>query len=384
MPGSPESFVGWIKRQVEAIDCLPTENRVCNLSTSGVHTPTIDSWFQRTCQERLPRLVEQMEATNEFGLLALRDVIRRTYQVPADREIYLTAGASAAYRLVCESHFAGSLGREVLIESPTYQPLAILPVRYGAKVVAVPIPLKRAPGDVAAAFSQSVRPTTAALVVSNLHNPTGSFLTRDELGQLARAATAVAPKITIIVDETFLGLGPEPFRTAADLDPCIITVSSLTKTFGLGQLRCGWVIADKGRYPQLLDDWIQFESIGSKILEALSVLAFEELDLLLRESLEHLARNRSLVAAGTERLKQSDLLEGDIPSSGCVFFPRWKGRADLNPVAARLRAEFGLLVSPGRFFGDGCADHLRIGFGGSADEVREGLDRLTRGMRAMA
>jgi aspartate/methionine/tyrosine aminotransferase len=384
VPQSPESFVGWIKRNVVGLEEVPARDRIVNLSTSGVHTATVDTWFERTCRDRLPHLIDQMAATNEFGLPALKAAIRQRYRVPDDREIYLTAGASAAYRLISESLFAGSGELEVLVESPTYQPLAILPPRYGAKVVDVPIPLKRASGDLAAAFGRSVRPSTTAAVISNLHNPTGCFLRRDELGQLARAVTAVAPKITIVVDETFLGLGPEPFRTAADLHPCIVTLSSLTKTFGLGQLRCGWVIADKARYPQLLDDWIQFESIGSKILEALSVLAFEQLDTLLGESLDHLAKNRSLVGTGTNELKQSGLLDGEIPSSGCLCFPRWTGRTDLDVVAQRLKDEFGVLVSPGRFFGEACRDHLRIGFGGGGDELREGLERLSRGMRAMA
>jgi aspartate/methionine/tyrosine aminotransferase len=380
----PESFVGWIKRNVVALEDAPSAGRIVNLSTSGVHTPAIDTWFERTCRERLPHLIDQMSATNEFGLPALKEAIRRTYRVPDDCEIYLTAGASAAYRLVCESLFAGRPGLEVLVESPTYQPLAILPPRYGATVVHVPIPLKRAPGELAEAFGRAVRPSTTAVVVSNLHNPTGSFLTRDELAQLARAVTSVAPKISVIIDETFLGLGPDPFRTAADLHPNIVAISSLTKTFGLGLLRCGWVIAAKERYPQLLDDWIQFESIGSKVLEALSLLAFEQLDTLLRESLEHLAKNRNLLSAGTNELVQSGMLEGEIPSSGCLYFPRWKGRTELDLVAQRLKDEFGVLVSPGRFFGEACCDHLRIGFGGTGDVVCEGLERLSRGMRAMA
>jgi aspartate/methionine/tyrosine aminotransferase len=384
VPQSPESFVGWIKSNVVGLEEATARDRIVNLSTSGVHTATVDMWFQRICRDRLPHLIDRMGPTNEFGLPALKAAIRQRYRVPEDREIYLTAGASAAYRLICESLFAGRGGLEVLVESPTYQPLAILPPRYGAKVVDVPIPLKRAPGDLSAAFGHAVQPSTTALVISNLHNPTGSFLTRDEVGQLARAVTAIAPKITLIVDETFLGLGPEPFRTAADLHPCIVTVSSLTKTFGLGQLRCGWVIADKARYPQLLDDWIQFESIGSKILEALSVLAFEQLDTLLDEGLDHLAKNRNLMATSTNELRQSGLLDGEIPNSGCLYFSRWTGRTDLDVVAQRLKDDFGVLISPGRFFGDGCKDHLRIGFGGGGNVVRDGLERLSRGMRAMA
>jgi aspartate/methionine/tyrosine aminotransferase len=384
MPELPESFVGWIKHHVVSLDKAGAGGCIANLSTSGVHTASVDTWFERVCRERLPALLERMTATNEYGLPALKDAIRRTYRVPDDREIYLAAGASAAYRLLCDSLYAGKPGLEVLVESPTYQPLAILPARYAANVVSVPIPLERKPGDLAEAFCRAVRPTTTALVVSNLHNPTGSFLTRDEVGQLARALKSVAPHITIIIDETFLGLGAEPFRTAADIDPCIATVSSLTKTFGLGALRCGWVIADRGRCPQLLNDWIQFESIGSKILEALSLLAFEQIDGLLQESLAHLATNRALVSAGTHELRQANLLTGDVPPAGCLYFPRWTGRLQFDRAAERLQSEFSLLVSPGRFFGADCSDHFRIGFGGSAPEIRDGLERLTRGLRPLA
>jgi aspartate/methionine/tyrosine aminotransferase len=384
MPELPESFVGWIKHHVVSLDKAGAGGRIANLSTSGVHTASVDTWFERVCRERLPALLERMNATNEYGLPALKDAIRRTYRVPDDREIYLAAGASAAYRLLCDSLYAGKPGLEVLVESPTYQPLAVLPARYAAHVVSVPIPLARKPGDLADAFARAVQPTTTTLVVSNLHNPTGSFLTRDEVGQLARAVKSVAPHVTIIIDETFLGLGAEPFRTAADIDPCIATVSSLTKTFGLGALRCGWVIADRARYPQLLNDWIQFESIGSKILEALSLIAFEQIDGLLQESLTHLATNRAVVSAGTHELRQANLLEGDVPPAGCLYFPRWTGRLEFDRVAERLQSDFGLLVSPGRFFGADCTHHFRIGFGGSGTEIREGLERLTRGLRALA
>lgn len=384
MSGQAESFVGWVKRHVEAIEETPANRRVCNLSTSGVHTAANDTWFERVCREMRPRVAEALRGCNEYGLPELKAAIRNRYKIPQDREIFLTAGASDGFRLVCESLFAGNPGCEVLVESPTYQPLANLPTRYGAKVVAVPVPIKRAPGDVAGAIGRSVGPSTTAVVLSNLHNPTGSYLTCDELRELVGAATRLSPGISIIVDETFLGLGPEPFRTGVDVDPCVITVSSLTKTFGLGALRCGWVVADKSRYPRLSADWITFEGIGSKILEVLSLVAFEELDDLLAESRKHLDANRALLIAGTEQLRRDRLLEGDVPAFGCVYFARSTNQPCFDLTTTRLRDEFGVLVAPGRFFGGSCDNCLRIGFGGPAESVRQGCERLTRGLTAMA
>jgi aspartate/methionine/tyrosine aminotransferase len=379
MPESPESFLQWIKRRVQLLEEAP--GRVINLATSGMRTPASDAWFKRACQERSAALVDRMASTNEFGLPALKNAIRRTYRIPEDREIFLAAGASGGFRFLCESLFAGKPGAQVLIEAPTYQPLAILPPRYNATMIPVSIPTSRAPGDIVTAFTRSLRPSTAAVILTNLHNPTGSFLAREELKELARVATGISPAITIIVDETFLGLGPEPFRTGADLDPCIVTVSSLTKTFGLSLLRCGWVVAHKERYPHLNNDWVQFESIGSKVLEALGVLAFEELDGLLAQSLEHLGRNRMIVNSWAVEMNREGLLQGEPARWGCLYFPQCRSTGAADAVLGQLERDFGVLVAPGRFFDR--PDHFRVGFGGDSAAIQEGLSRLTRGLRAL-
>lgn len=379
-----ESFLHWVKRHVGWMAETPEGRRIVNLATSGVQTANSASWFERTCRERLPDLLARMEETNEFGLPALKQAIRRKYHIPEGREIYLTAGASAGYRLVCDALLTGRSGAEVLIESPTYQPLAILPERVGAKVVPVSIPLNRSKPHPVEAITRAVRPSTTAIVLTNLHNPTGSLLSRADVREMIDCAKAVSPAITIVIDETFLGLGPGPFRNDCDLDPCVVTISSLTKSFGLGQLRCGWVVADKDRYPQFTEDWIRFESIGSKILEALSLMAFEQIDDLLAESLAHLEHNRELVVAGTEQLRADGLIEGEIPACGCLCFPRSTLEPSLDRLGPRLRDEFGILISPGGFFGNGCDHYFRIGFGGSAETIREGLARLTRGMQTVA
>ncbi len=381
---SPESFLHWVKRHVGWMAETPEGRRIVNLATSGVQTANSATWFERTCRERLPDLLDRMKETNEFGLPALKRTIRQKYRIPEDREIYLTAGASAGYRLVCDALFTNTPEAEVFVESPTYEPLVVLPKRVGANVVSVPVPIKRSAGDIVEAFARRLSPSTTAIVLTNLHNPTGSLLERDEVEQLIRVAKSVALGITIVIDETFLGLSPDPFRNDIALDPCVVTISGLTKTFGLGQLRCGWVVADKDRYPQFGEDWIRFESIGSKILEALALLAFEEIEVLLRESVEHLEQNRKLVVAGLEPLRASGLIEGEIPAAGCLCFLCWTKQPSFDRLGPRLRDEFGILVSPGGFFGEGCDYHLRIGFGGSPETIREGLARLTRGLQTIA
>ena len=211
--GRGESFLHWVKRHVGWMSETPEGRRIVNLATSGVQTVNSANWFQRTCRERLPDLLERMEETNEFGLPALKRAVRLKYRIPDDREIYLTAGASAGYRLVCDALLTGRRGAQVLVESPTYEPLVVLPKRVGANVVSVPIPIKRANGDILEAFARAVTPSTTAIVLTNLHNPTGSLLELAEIEQLVRMAKSVAPGSPSSSTKRFSASVPNRFET---------------------------------------------------------------------------------------------------------------------------------------------------------------------------
>src|SRR6202451_190769 len=139
MPESEESFLRWIKRELESLDDLPAADpsMVVHPATSGVFAPSAGGWLERTCRDGLPAVLERMRATNEFGLRALKQAVRQRYRIPDDREVFLTAGSSGGCRLVCGSLLAGKPNVEVLIESPTYQPLVRLPLRFGATLVPV-------------------------------------------------------------------------------------------------------------------------------------------------------------------------------------------------------------------------------------------------------
>ena len=99
MPESEESFLRWIKRELESLDDLPAadQSMVVNLATSGVFAPSAGGWLERTCRDGLPAVLERMRATNEFGLRALKQAVRQRYRIPDDREVFLTAGASGTF-----------------------------------------------------------------------------------------------------------------------------------------------------------------------------------------------------------------------------------------------------------------------------------------------
>ena len=94
-----------------------------------------------------------------------------------------------------------------------------------------------------------------------------------------------------------------------------------------------------------------------------------------------LRRSLSLLEANRPILKT--FLDGrtDLewaPSAGTVVFPRLRHVADTTEFAERLLRTRDTAVVPGRFFQ--APAHVRIGFGGPTQTVREGLEVLTQAL----
>lgn len=386
MNHSTSTFLGWIKQRILELGELPAAQRPINLAISGLSTPLSRSWLAEALANRGRELAERVRDPHELGLPALIEAIRRTYSIAARREIVAMSGASGGMRFVAEALLGGKSDVDVLVECPTYEPLLLMPKRFGARIRRLPRKPDRT-GDLATEIERHIRPETRLVVLSNLHNPTGAYLPIDELAAAVAAARHVAHEVVFVVDETFLDLGPKPMESAASLaSPLlapVVVIGSLSKSYGLGELRCGWVSADRSVWPTLLDDWVMFESLCPAVCEHLATAAFCDLSALRSAGMEQLARNRIVVAEGLARLAARGYIAPQELPHGCVVFLRL---LHPNPPADffdRLAAEHGVLVAPGRFFGDHYGNYFRIGFGGDTDQLREGLARLEVGLTAL-
>ena len=112
-------------------------------------------------------------------------------------------------------------------------------------------------------------------------------------------------------------------------------------------------------------------STGSIVAERLSVLAFQHLDMLVSRTRELLATNSAFIR---DFLESRQDLEYVQPQGGTVVFPRMRGAADTSEFADRLLRERETAVVPGKFFE--APAHIRVGFSGATDRLREGLARL--------
>jgi aspartate/methionine/tyrosine aminotransferase len=265
-------------------------------------------------------------------------------------------------------------GDEVLVERPGYDPLMGPPALLGANVTRFDRRFEDGYRLDPDAIRAALTPRTRLIVITNAHNPTGvvaSDAEVDEVGRIADRHGAL-----VLVDEVYLDTSMTgSVRPAAARSPVFVSTNSLTKSYGLAGLRCGWAIA----HPDVAESIARARDIvdgtGAFPAERLSVLAFSLLDRLAGRARRLLDANRGTVRAFLESRPELEYVE---PSAGTVIFPRIRGIGDAGPFVERLAREFETDVVPGRFFQ--APAHFRVGFGGRPEVLREGLAMLGRAL----
>ena len=186
-------------------------------------------------------------APQPFGLIGARRAVaaeygRRGIAVDAAR-VVLTTSTSEAYSLLFK--LLASPGDEVIVPRPSYPLFEPLTALDG--LVARPYDLEyHGMWSIDfASVERSVGPRTRALLVVSPNNPTGSFISRDELDRLAAICAPLG--IALIADEVFADYELEAGAAAsaacplARRDVLVFGLGGVSKSIGLPQVKLGWI-----------------------------------------------------------------------------------------------------------------------------------------------
>jgi aspartate/methionine/tyrosine aminotransferase len=322
--------------------------------------------------ELLPLTAEllTLEEVDAYGPASLRAAVADAYGVRPG-QVLLAGGTSEANFVLAGVLLAP--GDEVLVEDPGYEVLATLGSWFGARTAPLPRTCAdgfRLPLDAVAA---RLGPRTRLVIVTSPHNPSGATLRTEDLrglGELMERHGAHA-----IVDEVYRDFQTAPGPIAQAVHPRLLTTSSLTKVYGLGSIRAGWALApedivEKGQ--QMLDFMsVAPPSVPCRIAQS----AFRARAALLGRAHGVVVAGRPVAAAF---LRDARRLAAALPDAGIVFFARTVPAVDTLAFAEWLVREEETQVVPGDFFG--APGFVRVGFGAGAETVREGLERLERGL----
>jgi len=295
-----------------------------------------------------------LEAPGRYGHPDLIAAVAELYRVTPDRVVLVPGTSSANFIALAVSARRGS---RVLVERPCYDPILRAARFLGMEVIPLTRRSEQGFGVPLDQLEADLEKGAAAVVLTNLHNPSGnrlSLATVSELVLMCGRANA-----TLIMDEVYLDgasiIGREARWTAAALaDHCIAT-GSLTKVYGLGGLRTGWLLGDPDTVWRAQDimDLLSVENVAPAASLALHALAN------LGNLEERYRRFYEEGQAAFRRWLANEPLISGYDNHGALFeWIRLPDGATGDDVSKLLASEFDTQVVPGRFFGSN--DHIRI------------------------
>jgi aspartate/methionine/tyrosine aminotransferase len=175
------------------------------------------------------------------GHPGLRELVAAAAGAPvAAGDVLLAAGASSALFMVAMALL--ERGSHMIVVRPNYGTNIETPRGLGCEVELIDLRFEEGyaldPGRVAALLRRDTR----LVSVTTPHNPTGAGMERAALLELVRLCEARG--VRLLVDETYRDLSfVEPLPVAAGLSTNAISVSSMSKAYGLPGIRLGWLSA---------------------------------------------------------------------------------------------------------------------------------------------
>lgn len=303
------------------------------------------------------------------GLPQSRQALADLHHTHPDR-ILLTSSTSESYsflfKLLCNP------GDNVLVPTPSYPLFEHLAHLDLVEVRTYPLRLQNRWNTDYEYLAAALTPLTRAIIVVNPNNPTGSYLTNDDLSRLS--AICAERNLALISDEVFFDypLNPNtPRASCVNNDACLtFTLNGLSKSLALPQIKLGWLLTSG---PQPLADqacerleWIAdtYLSVSAPAQNALPALLPHRLDVQQR-ILARTRANSSTLAT----LYPDSLLPTEAGWSAILRLP--PGTDEEQHVLSLL--DRGIIVQPGYFY-DLPGSHIVLSLLSDFSVVRRSLD----------
>ncbi|MGD0057297.1 MAG: pyridoxal phosphate-dependent aminotransferase [Methanomassiliicoccales archaeon] len=297
----------------------------------------------------------------------LVETLSSIYGVEKER-FSLSSGAQNANFLLFHSY----LGPKDLIavENPTFMPIrsvaeSICRVETFERSAANDFRPKRTEID------RLLKKGPKVIVVTNLHNPSAASLSDPDLKGILEVAGEKGA--IVLCDEIYRRMQySTPSSPVCMLGDNGVSTSGLTKLYGLGDLRVGWLVGPEEICRKV--DLLRLYNVY-RLPTRSAAIAIEAL------KRREWFRDRTLRLASInikilrEWLEEEDRVYCRLPDGGLMaLISLPKGMDDLR-LGEALMDRFSTSVCPGRYFG--IANHIRVTFSCSAKDLRKGLENIS-------
>jgi aspartate/methionine/tyrosine aminotransferase len=354
--------------EVEAPEALGYDRIRYNLAESSVSDVRL-----RDLSVALDDLV--LQYGDHLGHAGLRALVAADGPGLRDDDVMLTPGAAGALFIVSTCLLGP--GDHLVVIRPNYATNLETPRAIGAQVSVLDLTFEQGWRVDPDALAALLRPETRLVSITTPHNPTGQLTDEADLARIVELVEA-HPRAMLLVDETYRELTfGDPPPLAAGRSSRVISVSSLSKAYGLPGIRLGWLITrDPRLFEQALAAKEQMVITGSTVDEAIGYEAVRRRDELLTPIRERSRRALDMTRAW---MAGQDVFEWLEPRGGVVGFPRVRPGIELDTdrFYADLFERHGTIVGPGHWFEQDDRS-FRLGFGWPThEELAGGLAALS-------
>ena len=351
--------------EIESPEQIGYQNIEANLAESSVTDAVLS-----TLNFQLNDLV--LCYGDHFGKPELRELIVQDAAGLTRDDVLVTAGAATALFIVNTALLKPD--DHLIVAFPNYSTNIETPRAIGCQVDFLRLEFAegfRVNLDKLAAL---IRPQTKLISLTTPHNPTGTMLSHAELQAIIQLVEQHG--CYLLLDETYRELAFDALPPlAATLSDRVISVSSMSKAYGLPGIRIGWLITqNKALMETLLAAKEQISICNSVVDEEIAHQFLQQKEAQFARIKQHVAHNRALVE---QWLANESRLECVRPQGGVVCFPRIKPEVDIDRFYQVLNETYKTFVGPGHWF-EMDRRFMRVGFGWpSAEELTKGLHNIS-------
>ena len=345
-----------------------------NIAETCVDSVSLDELFALTGEDKARFLADFSARRLTYGDIVgsddLRGGICGLYKTVHPEEIVPTHGAAGAnHHVFCSLISAGD---RVVSIMPTYQQLYSIPTSIGADVAIMHLKQENDYLPDLDELRALVTPETKMICINNPNNPTGAFMSREQLEEIVEIARGVGAYI--LCDEVYRHLTQEDSwsESIADLYEKGISVSSMSKVFSLAGLRMGWIAThDEAALCAFLSHR-DYNLISCGMFDdAVASIALRHSDAMLRRNQTIVRENLAILDAWVAAHEHFYYTKPKAGTTALVYYDYDVPSYDF---CKRMYRETGAFVTPGDCFEQ--PHSMRIGYACDKQTLTEGLAAL--------
>lgn len=312
---------------------------------------------------------------DHLGNPVLREAVAAGSPGISADQVLVTAGAAPALFMVATSLL--DRGDHAIVVRTNYATNLETPRTIGADLDVIDLAYDDGWKLDLDAVADAIQPgTTRMISITAPHNPTGTMISQSDLKRLVGLAERA--EAVLLVDETYRDLlhTGERIPLAATLSPNVVSISSMSKAYGLPGIRVGWAVTtDPEMARTLLAAKEQIAICGSTIDEHIAGAVLSKRKRVLPPIMADV-RERLAIVEGW--MAGQDTFEWIRPTGGVVGFVRFREEVEVDEASfhQRLLADHGTYVGRGHWF-EMSDRYFRLGYGWPThDQLKAGLEAL--------